>query len=337
MKVFLTGASGFIGGHLLRALLGSGAEVRCLVRDSSPRRNLEGLDVEVAVGDLRDADSVCRAMEGCRVVYHCAADYRLYSSKPEELYDSNVQGTRHVLRAAHKCGVQRVVYTSSVGALGLTSDGTPADENTPVSLEAMVGHYKRSKYLAERVAEEWAADGLPVVIVNPSTPVGDGDLKPTATGGMILDFLNRKTPAYVDTGLNLVDVRDVVAGHLLAAEKGRVGRKYILGHRDMTLREIFETLGRITGLSAPRIRVPHWLPLGFAAVDTAFSRLTGRVPRVPLEAVKLSKYKMFFDPSRAVEELGLPQTPVEEALGRAVEWFRANGYVRHPEGRGGSG
>lgn len=335
MKVFLTGASGFIGGHLLRALLAAGAEVRCLVRDSSPRRNLEGLEVDVAVGDLRDADSVRRAMAGCRTVYHCAADYRLYSANPEELYESNVQGTRHVLRAAHKNGVERIVYTSSVGALGLTPNGSSADERTPVTLADMVGHYKRSKFLAERAAEEWAAEGLPVVIVNPSTPVGDGDLKPTATGRMILDFLNRKTPAYVDTGLNLVDVRDVADGHLLAMEKGRVGRKYILGNRNMTLREIFETLGRLTGLSAPRVRVPHWLPMSFAAVDTAFSRLTGRIPRVPLEAVRLSRYKMYFDPTRGVEELGLPQTPVEDALARAVTWFRDNGYVEHPDGLGG--
>lgn len=337
MKVFLTGASGFVGGHLLRVLLDQGADVRCLVRDSSPRRNLEGLDVDVAVGDLRDEDSVRLAMAGCTVVYHCAADYRLYSRRPEDLYESNVQGTRHVLRAAHKNGVERIVYTSSVGALGLTPDGSPADEETPVTLADMVGHYKRSKFLAERAAEEWAAEGLPVVIVNPSTPVGDGDLKPTATGRMILDFLNRRTPAYVDTGLNLVDVRDVAAGHLLAAEKGRVGRKYILGHRDMSLREIFEVLGRLTGLPAPRVQVPHWLPLGFAALDTAWSRLTGRVPAVPLEAVKLSRYKMYFDPSRAVAELGLPQTPVEDALARAVAWFRENGYVVHREGLGSAG
>jgi dihydroflavonol-4-reductase len=328
MKVFLTGASGFIGGHLLRLLLSEGAEVRCLVRASSSRRNLESLDTEIISGDLRDAESVRRAMAGCEIVYHCAADYRLYSRQPKELYASNVEGTEHVLEAASRAGVQRVVYTSSVGALGLNADGSPADENTPVTLDDMTGHYKRSKYLAERVAEKWAASGLPVVIVNPSTPVGDGDLKPTATGRMILDFLNRKVPAFVDTGLNLIDVRDVARGHLLAAERGLLGEKYILGHRHMSLEEIFQTLGRFTGLSAPRVKIPHWLPLAWAAVETSLCRMTGRVPAVPLEAVRLSRYKMYFDARRAVEQLGLPQTPIEEALRRAVDWFQDNGYVR---------
>lgn len=328
MKVFLTGASGFIGGHLLRLLLSEGAEVRCLVRPSSSRRNLEGLDAEIVTGDLRDVESVHRAIVGCRIVYHCAADYRLYSPRPEELYASNVEGTDHVLGAASRVGAQRVVYTSSVGTLGLTADGSPADEVTPVSLDDMTGHYKRSKYQAERVAEDWAARGLPVVIVNPSTPVGEGDLKPTATGRMIVDFLNRRVPAYVDTGLNLVDVRDVARGHLLAAERGQVGEKYILGNQDMSLEEIYQTLSRLTGLWAPRVKVPHWLPLTWAAVETSLCRMTGRTPGVPLEAVRLSRYKMYFDARRAVQELGLPQTPVEEALRRAVDWFRENGYVR---------
>ena len=328
MKALLTGASGFVGGHVLQALLTSGAEVRCLVRDSSPRRNLDGRQVDVAVGDLRDAESLERAVAGCTAVFHCAADYRLFAAAPRELYDSNVEGTRNVMRAAFRAGVDTVVYTSSVGALGLHHDGSPADEDTPVSLEDMVGHYKRSKFLAERVVEQWAAKGLPVVIVNPSAPVGDGDLKPTATGKMILDFLNRKVPAYVDTGLNLVDVRDVASGHLLAAEKGKVGEKYILGNRDMTLDEIFQALSEITGLPAPTIRLPHWVPLTFAALETSFARLTGRQPNVPVEAVRLARHRMFFDPSKAVRDLGLPQTPVEEPLRRAVEWFRANGYVR---------
>ncbi|MEE8137512.1 MAG: hopanoid-associated sugar epimerase [Thermoanaerobaculia bacterium] len=328
MKVLLTGATGFLGGHLLQALLAQGARVRCLVRQSSPRRNLEGLSVEVVMGDLRDAASIRRAVEGCVQVYHCAADYRLFSRRPEELYQSNVEGTRNVLRAAAAARVERMVYTSSVGALGLRADGAAADETTPVSLPDMVGHYKRSKYLAERVAEEWAARGLPVVIVNPSTPVGEGDVKPTATGKMILDFLNRRTPAYVDTGLNLIDVRDVARGHLLAAEKGRVGEKYILGNRNMTLREIFDTLACLTGLKPPRLKLPHWIPLLYAAADTALARLGRREPGVPLEAVKLSRHKMFFDASKAVRELGLPQTPVEEPLLRAVRWFEENGYVR---------
>lgn len=313
---------------MLRALLDSGVAVRCLVRDTSPRRNLEGSMAEVVEGDLRDADSLRRAVKGCDRVFHCAADYRFYAPDPRELYDSNVEGTRNVMQAAFEEGVRRVVYTSSVGALGLNRDGSPADESTPVTLDDMVGHYKRSKFLAERAAEQWAAKGLPVVIVNPSAPVGDGDLKPTATGKMILDFLNRKVPAFVDTGLNLVDVRDVALGHLLAAEKGRVGEKYILGNRDMTLEEIFQTLSRITGLPAPRVRLPHWVPLTVAAVETGVSRVLRREPSVPLEAVRLSRYRMFFDPSKAVRELGLPQTPIEEPLQRAVEWYRDNGYVK---------
>ena len=328
MRALLTGASGFIGGHVLDALLEAGADVRCLVRDSSPRRNLDGKPVEIAVGDLRDAGSLKEATAGCDAVYHCAADYRFYAADSRELYDSNVEGTRNVMRAAAAEGVGKVVYTSSVGALGLHANGTPGDEATAVSLDDMVGHYKRSKYLAERVAEQWVAKGLPVVIVNPSAPVGDGDLKPTATGKMILDFLNRKVPAYVDTGLNLVDVRDVALGHLLAAERGNVGEKYILGNRDMTLKEIFETLSEITGLAAPRIQLPHWVPLTFAALETGISRMLKRQPNVPLEAVKLARYRMFFDASKAVRELGLPQTPVEKLLRRAVDWYRDNGYVK---------
>lgn len=328
MKAFLTGATGFVGSHVLDALLEAGAEVRCLVRATSPRQHVEGRPVEIVEGDLRDPASLARGLAGCDTLFHCAADYRLYSRRPRELYDSNVEGTRNVLRAAAAAGVGRIVYTSSVGALGLRPDGGPADETVPVSLDEMVGHYKRSKYLAERVAEQFAEAGLPVVIVNPSTPVGDGDLKPTATGRMVLDFLNRKTPAYVDTGLNLVDVRDVAAGHLLAAEKGQVGRKYILGHRDLSLREIFTILAELTGLPAPRLRLPHWIPLSVAAIDTAASRLLGREPRVALEAVRLSQHRMYFDPSRAVRELGLPQSPVEPALDRAVRWFHAHGYVR---------
>lgn len=327
MKVLLTGATGFIGGHLLRALVAAGAEVRCLVRQTSPRRNLNGLAADVVVGDLRDAGSVRRAIRGCAAVYHCAADYRLYARHPRELYESNVDGTRRVLRAAAEEGVRRVVYTSSVGALGREPDDSPATEATPVGLEDMVGHYKRSKFLAERVADEWAAKGLPVVIVNPSTPVGEGDLKPTATGKLILDFLKGKVPAYVDTGLNLVDVRDVAQGHLLSAERGRVGERYILGHENLTLAEIYRLLGRLTGLPAPRIRLPHWLPLTWAALETGFGRLTGRPPEVPLEAVRLSRHPMYFDASKAVRELGLPQSPIDQALRRAVAWFTEQGYL----------
>jgi dihydroflavonol-4-reductase len=224
--------------------------------------------------------------------------------------------------------VSRVVYTSSVAALGLTPDGSPADEETPVARESIVGHYKKSKHDAERVALSWAKRGLPIVIVNPSTPIGELDIKPTPTGQMIVDFLNRRMPAYVDTGLNLIDVRDVARGHLLAAAKGRVGERYILGNRDMTLKEILDTLGRLTGLPSPTLRLPHWIPLTVGAASSAVASVTGRPPRVSLDSVRMSTHKMFFDSGKAVRELGLPQTPVEEPLARAVEWFRAKGYVR---------
>ncbi|MFI5181785.1 MAG: hopanoid-associated sugar epimerase [Thermoanaerobaculia bacterium] len=324
----VTGGTGFVGTHVVRALLAAGRPVRCLVRPSSRRTNLEGLAVEIVEGNLSDPPSLGRAMRSVSTLYHVAADYRLDAPRPSELYESNVRGTENVLGAAGQAGVSRVVYTSSVGALGLKADGSPADETTPVSRDQVVGHYKKSKFEAERVAESWAARGLPVVIVNPSTPVGERDVKPTPTGQIIVDFLNRRLPAYVDTGLNLVDVRDVAAGHLLAAERGRPGEKYILGSRNMTLQEILEVLSRITGLPAPRVRLPHAIPLAFAAVDTFISRALGKAPRVSLESVRMSMHKMYFDSSRAVRELALPQSPVEDALSRAVDWFRANGYVR---------
>jgi dihydroflavonol-4-reductase len=326
MKVFVTGASGFVGWHLVQALLGRGDEVRCLVRASS-RSLLDGLPVEPVIGDLTDPASVRRGITGVEAVYHCAADYRLFVPVPAAMYAANVEGTRTVLAAAAEAGVRRVVYTSTVGALGTAAGGAPADERTPVGLSDMVGHYKRSKYLAERVADEWVSKGLPVVIVNPSTPVGERDVKPTATGRLILDFLRGRIPAYVDTGLNLVDVRDVAAGHILAMEHGRIGEKYILGHRDMTLKEILATLAALAGRPAPRLRMPHWVPLTVAAIDTGFARLRGGVPRFELDAVRLSRKKMYFSPARAVRELGLPQTPVEEPLRRAVDWFRAQGYL----------
>jgi dihydroflavonol-4-reductase len=325
---FVTGGTGFVGAHVVRALLRRGRSVRCLVRSSSRLSNLEELPVEVVPGDVTDPASLSRAMAGARTVFHCAADYRLSARDPREIYAANVEGTRNVLAAASEIGAEKVIYTSSVGALGLTRDGRPGNEETPVEPRSLIGHYKKSKHRAERVAEEWAAKGLPVVIVNPSTPVGEMDIKPTPTGQMIVDFMNRGMPAYVETGLNLVDVRDVAEGHVLAAEKGRVGEKYILGNRDMTLKEIFDALSRLTGIPSPAVRLPHWVPLAAAAVDTLASRLTGRQPRVPLEGVRMSRHTMFFDAGKAIRELGLPQTPVEEALGRAVAWFRENGYVR---------
>lgn len=322
MPSLVTGGTGFIGAHVVRARLARGREVRCLVRSASSRENLEGLPVEIVTGDLNDASSLARSCAGVDVVYHVAADYRLWLRDPREIYRTNVEGTRALLRAAGEAGVRRFIHTSSVGALGLTKDGTPADETTPVTLAQVVGHYKRSKYLAEREAESFAAQGLPVVIVNPSTPIGEYDVKPTPTGAVIADFLARRMPAYVETGLNVIDVKDVAEGHLLAAERGRIGEKYVLGHRDMTLKEILDALARITGLPSPRWRLPHAIPLVVGAIDTGFSRLTGRAPRVPLEAVRMSMKKMYFDSGKAVRELGLPQTDPALALDRAVTWFR---------------
>ncbi len=327
MKAFLTGASGFIGGHVLRALEGAGVEVRCLVRATSSRRNLAGSRAEVFEGDLSDPTVVRRAVDGCDRVFHVAADYRLFARRPDEIYASNVEGTRNVLAAAVDAGVERIVYTSTVGTLGPMSDDSAADETSRVTLADMVGHYKKSKYQAKQVAKEFAARGAPIVIVHPSAPVGEADWKPTQTGRIVVDFLRRRMPAIVDTGLNLVDVRDVASGHLLAATKGRLGEEYILGHRNMTLREIFQVLAEITGLPAPRLEVPHWIPLGIAAVDTALSKVLPREPWLPLEAVQLARHKMYFDSSKAVRELGLPQTPIEEALRRGVDWYRSNGYV----------
>ncbi|HTR02574.1 MAG TPA: hopanoid-associated sugar epimerase [Thermoanaerobaculia bacterium] len=324
----VTGGTGFVGSHVVRALLEKGGRVRCLARPGSRRDNLAGLDVEIAEGDLTDPASLERALGGVATLYHVAADYRLWTRDPEELYRANAGGTENVLAAAAKAGVSRVVYTSSVAALGLTDDGSPATETTPVVRDRIIGHYKKSKYDAECVAERWAARGLPVVIVNPSTPIGEGDIKPTPTGQMIVDFMSRRMPAYVDTGLNLVDVRDVAAGHLLAAERGRPGERYILGNRNMTLKEILDRLAAITGLPAPRTRLPHWVPLSAAAVATGIARVTGKPPRFSLESVRMSTHRMYFDASKAVRELGLPQTPVEQALSRAVAWFREKGYGR---------
>jgi dihydroflavonol-4-reductase len=329
MRVLVTGATGFVGGMVARELVRAGREVRLLVRPTADHHNLRDLSVEVALGDVRDLDSVMRATAGCMQVYHVAALYKLWVRHRQEIYDCNVTGTENVLKAARAKAIERVIYTSSVATLGLPEDGTPGNEETPVSLAHMIGHYKRSKYLAEQVALRYAAEGLPVVIVNPSTPVGVGDLKPTPTGKLIVDFLNGRMPGYVDTGLNLVDVEDVARGHLLAAEKGRVGEKYILGHENLTLQQILLLLAELTGRSAPRFKVPYALALSVAYMDAALARLVpGREPFAPPVGVKLSKKKMFFDPSKAVCELGWTQIPVREALQKAVRWFVENGYVK---------
>lgn len=327
MKVFVTGATGFIGATLTRELLKDGHDVLVLARPGSDRRNLNGLAVTVCEGDLRDAASLENGMAGCDVLYHAAADYRLWTRTPDAMYESNVAGTRNVLTAALKCGVSRVVYTSSVGTLGNPGNGEPGTEATPVGISDMVGHYKKSKFLAEREAEIFLGRGLPLVIVNPSTPVGAFDIKPTPTGKIIVDFLNRRMPAYLDTGLNIIDVEDCARGHILAAEKGRIGEKYILGNSNLTLQQIFLKLQEITGLPAPRVRLPYTPILVAACINEALSFCTGKEPLIPLAGVRMAGKFMFFDSAKAVKELALPQRPIEEALGTAVEWFRRNGYV----------
>lgn len=327
MKTFITGATGFIGASIVRELLKDGREVRALVRKGSDTANLNGLDVELWQGDLRDHAGLGQGLKGCDVLYHAAADYRLWTRDPAEMYRINVDGTAAILEAALDNGLSRVVYTSSVGTLGNPGDGTPGSEDTPVGLDDMVGHYKKSKFLAEREAEKFIGRGLPLVIVNPSTPVGPLDIKPTPTGRIIVDFLNRKMPAYLDTGLNIIAVEDCARGHILAEQKGTIGRKYILGNTNLTLREIFEILAEITGLPAPRVRLPYTPILLAAYINEGLSKITGREPLIPLAGVQMAAKFMYFDSSRAVRDLGLPQTPVAEALQRAVEWFRQNGYV----------
>jgi dihydroflavonol-4-reductase len=326
----VTGGTGFVGANLVRELVADGAEVRVLARAGSDRRALTGLAVEVAVGDLLDAASLSRAMRGVEVVYHAAADYRLWAPDPRALYGVNVEGTRHLLRAAEAAGVSRVVYTSSVGTLGIPADGRPGTETTPVSLDDMVGDYKRSKFLAEREAAAAAARGLPVVIVNPSAPVGPWDWKPTPTGRMLVDYLRGRMVAYLDTGLNVVHVRDVARGHVLAATRGRPGERYILGQAagNLDLREIFVRLAPYTHVGAPRWRLPYAAALGIASACELVSRVTGREPRVSGAAVRMAGKRMFFDPAKAIRELGLPQTPVDSALRDAVDWFWAHGYAR---------
>ena len=324
----VTGGTGFVGSHLVRVLLERGAQVRCLTRPASRRDNLKGLPVEFVTGDLRDPGSLRQAVKGASVVYHCAADYRLWCKDPGEMYRSNVEGSNNLMQAAFDEGVERVVYTSTVGCLGLTGNGTPANEDTPVAVDDMIGHYKRSKFLAEEKVREWASRGLPVVIVNPSTPVGELDIKPTPTGKIIVDFLRGKMFGYVDTGMNLIDVRDCAQGHVLAAEKGGPGQRYILGNRNVTLKEIFDMLASVTDVASPKLKVPHWVAEAYARLENIWSiNIARRDPDVPLESVRMARHKMWFDASKAVRELGLPQHPVEDALSRAVAWFREHGYV----------
>ena len=323
MKILVTGSTGFLGSAIARELLSDGRDVRLLVRKGADTRNIDDLDVEVALGDLRDPSSLKSALTGCSVLYHAAAYYSLWDRDQRLIYDINVAGTRNILQAARECGLDRVVYTSTVGCIGLNPDGAPADETTPFDPATLSNDYKRSKYQAEQVALEFAESGLPVVIVNPSTPVGPRDIKPTPTGKIVLDFLNRNMPAYLDTGLNLIDVADCARGHLLAEKKGTPGERYILGNRNMSLFEILLTLESITGLKAPRIKIPYWAALAAGWVcETLSNRVTGRPPAIPLAGVRMAKYFMYFDSSKAVRELGLPQNPVETALKQAVDWFQ---------------
>ena len=328
MLAFVTGATGFLGSHVARVLADNGADMRLLVRSSSNLRNIEGLRADRALGDLRDPASLEKAMAGCDVVFHVAADYRLWVRDPNEMYRSNVEGTLAILEAARKNGVRRVVYTSSVATIGFTRNGYPANEDSPVSLADMIGHYKRSKFMAEQLALEAGRSGLQVVVVNPTTPVGDQDVKPTPTGRIVVDFLKRKFPAYVETGLNLVDVRECARGHVTALEKGKSGERYILGGENLTLKQILDKLAKITGLPSPMLKLPYIFAYAAGIADEIVTgRLLGREPRATIDTVRMGAKKMFASSAKAERELGWKIVPVESALRRAVEWFRVNGYA----------
>jgi dihydroflavonol-4-reductase len=327
MKAFVTGGTGFIGSSVVRTLLDRNVGVRALCRPGSVRTNLDGLDIEIVEGDLRDPESLRRGMAGCELVFHVGALYSFWVRPRGLIYEVNVDGTRHVFDAAKAAGIERVVYTSSVAALGLRDDGEPADETTPTSLDQVVGDYKKSKYVAEQVALEYAKE-MPIVIVNPSFPVGPRDIKPTPTGQTILDFLNRKMPAYIETGMNVVDVEDVALGHWLAAEVGRVGERYILGGENVSMKGMLDLLSEITGLPSPRVRVPYRPILALSYLNAAFCRLFPKItPRMTPETIRMSSHLMYFDPSKAVRELEFPQTPARDALAKAANWYREHGYV----------
>jgi dihydroflavonol-4-reductase len=328
MLVFVTGATGFLGSHVARVLVEQGAELRLLVRSSSDLQNIADLNAEQVTGDLREPASIEKAMAGCEVVFHVAADYRLWVRDPDQMYRSNVEGTRGLLSAARKQGVRRVVYTSSVATMGFTSNGSLADENSPVSLEQMIGPYKRSKFMAEQIAIAAGRGGMDVVVVNPTTPVGERDIKPTPTGRIVLDFLKKKFPAYVDTGLNVVDATECARGHVMALDKGRSGERYILGGENLTLKQILDKLAAITGLPSPTMKVPYALALAAGVVDEVVSgHILRREPRATIDSVRLARKKMFVSSAKAEQELRWKTVPVDDALRRAVDWFRANGYA----------
>jgi dihydroflavonol-4-reductase len=327
MKALVTGATGFVGAAVARALGAAGWQVRVLVRSGSNRSNLQSPAWDVVEGDLADLRSLERALEGCRGLFHVAADYRLGVRDPTQLYRTNVEGTRHILSAARTAGVPRIVYTSSVATIGIPSDGSPGEERTPVAESHMIGHYKRSKYLAEEVARDAARTGMSVVIVNPSTPVGPGDIKPTPTGQLVLDAASGRMPAYVDTGLNIVHVDDVAAGHLLAFERGRAGERYILGGEDMTLQTILGQIARLVGRAPPRIRLPYAVVLPVAYLAEGFAKISGRSGRVTLEGVRMSRKRMFFSSAKAVSELGYRWRPPLQAFEDALRWYRERGLL----------
>ena len=326
MRALVTGGTGFIGSSIVRALLRAGYEVRVLIRNGSDTRNLDGLEIEHVIGDITDPMSLARAMRGCSHVFHAAALYSFWVTIPGLIERVNVQGTRNVLRAALEAGIERVVYTSSVAALAVPEDGTPVDELTPIDPGKIIGAYKRSKYAAEQVALEYVAKGLPVIIVNPSFPVGPRDIKPTPTGQTIVDFLNHRLPAYVDTGMNVVDVDDVARGHVLAAEKGRIGERYILGGKNMTMGELLALLSKITGIRAPRMRMPYQPLLALSYLNAGWCRMTKTTPRMMPDTIRMSRHYMYYNPAKAIDELGLPQTEPQVALAKAVDWYVENGY-----------
>ena len=334
MNCFVTGASGFIGSNLVHELLARRHRVKALVRPNGDLRGLAGAEAEVVTGDVLDRPLLERQIAGCDWCFHCAASYQLWMRDYAPMYAANVTGTRNVLEAAGEAGCKKIVYTSTVGCIGLPKNENgrviPTDETAPGSESQMSNHYKRSKWQAEQVAIELAQKKLPVVIVNPSAPVGPRDVKPTPTGQVIVDFLNRRIPAYLDTGLNWVHVHDVAIGHIFAAEKGRIDQRYILGNADgnWTMKQTLAVLEEITGLPAPKMKIPHWVALAAAHVDEGISCFTKKPPKAPLAGVRMAKYKMWFDPAKAIRELGLPQTPPKQAFAEAVDWFRANGYVK---------
>jgi dihydroflavonol-4-reductase len=328
MKCFVTGATGFLGSHVARQLLARGADLRLLLRPTSRPDNIAGLNAERTVGDLRDPASLRKGMAGCEFVFHVAADYRLWALHRDDLYQSNVEGTRNILEAARNSGVRRVIYTSSVATMGFDNNGRLTDEKSPVSLENMIGDYKRSKFMAERLVIEAGQAGQNVVMVNPTTPMGERDIKPTPTGQIVVDFLRRKFPAYLDTGLNLVDVVDCADGHLLAMERARPGERYILGGENLTLKQILDKLGAITGLPSPKVKLPYAVALATGVVDTVVTgKMLKREPRVTIDAVRMGRKKMFVSSAKAERELGWNPRAVDEALRRAAEWFQTNGYA----------